>query len=268
MSEKKSFLEEFLENSEGLEQPTPAETQQDENEDASPSEPQPVETVEIDGVTVDFYQAEDGAIEYNPPEGFDEMDDAQKATFERKAGEASKTLGKLKEERMHQNEKDRKIAELEAKLAEATASTSETAASDEIDGDPRKYWGVDTWADVSDLQTDDQARYAKGLSAKASAEALAHTAKVTQQQSIRNKIEADGLSYDVIQRFAKDKGIGSLEVAYDYYKLQNTKGPDGSLLRMRRKSPSTIPPNSGITPEAKPSEVDTINSLIGGYELK
>lgn len=262
--------EDLAQDSDGLEQPTPGEDQPDENTPADTGET-PIDTVEIDGKAVKYFKGEDGVIEYETPDGYDTLDaDAQKS-FDRKAEEAGKTLASLKKERMNQNSKDREIAELKQMVESLSTGKpkeppKETLLDDQ-DNAPKRYWGVETWAQVADLQTDDPEAYSAGLDKKASEAATAHTARVAKEQAIHNKITGEGHSVAEVQQFAETKKIGSLEVAFDYFKLQ--KSAENPMSTVRRKiAPGTIPPKTGAKQPPKISEVDHVNDLIAGGAAK
>lgn len=272
----KSVLDLMLDGmDEGGEQPTPV--QPDATKEPDKAEPEPAqgaEVIEIDGKTVTVSAAEDGTLEAEYPAEYDEMSEEDKVKFDRKVNDSVLTLAKLKQERMQQKDKDRKLSELEAevtKLKEQIKTKPEPKdddvddEDDESDDEPRKFWGVESWDDVADLQTDDVKAYHKGLAKMTAANAQQGIAKVTADETLRKEIETAGYAYKEVLAFAKQKGISNVQVAFDYYKLSQSKSP---VAQIRRKAPNPVKPgtNPAHAPTTKPSEADRLSNIIGGFE--
>ncbi len=269
MTEKQSaldlLLEEVTDEGDGLEQPTPVETQPDETTASEPeSEPEerPSEDVEIDGLKVTYSHGEDGELEAQLPDEYEAMSDEQKASFDRKVDEGTKTLAKLKQERMQQKDKDRRIAELEAELAKSKQTDAmPEARPSEITSptDLKKYWGVETWAEVADLQVDDPEAYHKGFAKQAEEAAISAQKKVAADQKIHNAILSAGYNYAEVKEFADQNNITNLSVALDYYQLKNPKVRPSMV---RKVPPATLPSKSTPTPPAKKTQDDKVNDIL------
>ena len=264
MKDEQNALDLLLESVDGLEQPTPGENQPDEALDTDTEDALPVETVEIDGKSVNYYSAEDGGLEFEEPEGFAEMSETEQQSFMRKAEEGSKTLSALKKERMEQRNKDKELDRLRAENEELrkVKPADPTPASE--DDAPMKYWGVETWDDVVEMMSDNHAAYTKGLSQKASDESQERMKSVSREAALQAKITGEGFDPAEVQRFAEEKGIASIEVAFDYFKLTKPKSNNESILRMRKKAPTTAPPGSGLNPKKPKSPEETMNDLLCG----
>lgn len=274
MTEKQSALDLLLEEvdlGDGLEQPTPAEDQQDETNDTEPEqEPESAplnetEDVEIDGLNVVYTTGEDGELEAQLPDEYANMSEEQKVAFDRKVDDGSKTLAKLKQERMQQKDKDRRIQELEDELAKTRqpeakldegGKTETTVATTDL----KKYWGVETWAELADLQVDNPEAYHQGFAKQAEDAAVKAQQKAVADQKVHNAILAEGYNYAEVKEFADKNGIQSLSVALDYYKLKN---PKAKAPLVRKIPPSAIPAKS--TPTTRPvkkSYDDEVNDIL------
>lgn len=279
--ETKSFIDEFLDQStpvdgresadslnDGQEQPTPVENQPVDTKTQKPDEgadSAPVAKVTINGKEVPFYEGEDGVPEYERPADYNEMSDADKAAFDRKAEEAATTLPELKKGRM--SNRDKQIAGLEQELRElkdslkALRSPQSEATGGGEDNEPKTYFGVETWEEVRELADVDPKKYHAGMADMARDRSVAEQDQRSKVRQIEAEIVKDGRSLEEVKQFAAAKRIPDLSVAYDYFKLSAVKTP---LVRIREQAPTTMPNRNGVTTPRKKTMEESIDDLLCG----
>ena len=255
----------------GGEQPTPDNAVEEKESIDVKTEALDHETLDVDGLQFKITEAEDGAMEYETPEGFDDLPEETKTKAVNKLNEGIHTLSKLKKERMEQGNKDKKLEELESNFKrqqdELVALKAKLESPKEQETDPMKYWGVETWAEVAEIQQDDPEAYTNGMSKKIKAETDKHSEEIVTRNKITARALENGITYSDLSAFAKESGISKLDTALDFMLLKKGETKKDGFTAVRRKSPTTPPKNSTNPEQKKPvPESVRLSSIIGGYD--
>lgn len=255
----------------GGEQPTPDNAVETQESDKVKTEATDHETLDVDGLQFKITEAEDGAMEYETPEGFDDLPEETKTKAVNKLNEGIHTLSKLKKERMEQGNKDKKLEELESNFKrqqdELVALKAKLESPKEQETDPMKYWGVETWAEVAEIQQDDPEAYTNGMSKKIKADTDKHSEEIVTRNKITARALENGITYSDLSVFAKESGISKLDTALDFMLLKKGETKKDGFTTVRRKSPTNPPKNSANPEQKKPvPESVRLSSIIGGYD--
>jgi len=256
MKEPFDFLNEDADVEE--EQLTPAAEEQDDNSQEQDTEEKP-KVVEIAGKKMNFYPS---TGEFDPPDGFEDMTSEEQQSLQAKSDEFLMTQSKQKRQSQALREKiaaadkakaeaDRVKADYEARLASVGQPPAQPLPQGNAELSPRDF-GVETWEDVSQLQTgteEEQQRYHTTMLNKSSQTTAARLQSQQEENSIRTEIISTGYDYDVIKDFASRNKIGSVKVAFDYYKLQNPT----KKATFRTRQPAE-PLKAGVSSRTKPPD--------------
>lgn len=202
-----------------------------------------LQTVEINGHKLQY---DPDTEEFIPPEGFEDMDEAEQQAIQLKANEYVATLAKAKKKNYDLNQREAELKKREQALAEREKNLK-TGTSDKAkpENEPMKYWGVETWEDVDLLSKE---AYQTGFDKKVAENVQKQVAVTVEATRITNEIISQGYDIDVIKQFASEKEIGSLQVAFDYYKLSH---PANKAKFRRTDIGKPIDKGQGGKPKAK-----------------
>ena len=219
---------------------------------------------------VDVTEEADGTLLVKEPEG---LSLEQKNKFTKQAEDYALSLSAAKKKNFDLNKErealELKKTEFEREKAEFAKSQSTAQPATASQGkltkeELKRYWGVETIAELHDLQEDDAERYHTGVSDRAADIASQRSIERFNNVSVSSQITADGNDPGVVQAYARANGISNLASAYRFYKLDRgaNNSPGGtSLAELQKRGVKILPAGTGTT-EKKPPKVQTPNEML------